>query len=89
MNGSYSFAFTSPSAGRVVISWYARVNSRPILIAKGSHTFPAAATHKITVRLTRAGRHLLHEVQAIVMASFTDTHHRTTTVTRTIALRGA
>lgn len=68
-SGAIRLAFKAPRAGRAVVSWYALPatkrgrNAKPVLVARGSHTFKRAGTATIAVRVTAAGRRLLAHVR--------------------------
>jgi hypothetical protein len=87
--GGYTFAFHAPSAGRLTIRWYERKGHRQVLIASASHSFHAAGSAKVKVRLTGAGRRLLRHgkrVRLTARASFTPAGGPATTRTRTFKL---
>jgi hypothetical protein len=92
-NDGYSFTWTSPGGGVLMISWSVPGSGRhaPTLIAKGSSTYRARGTHKVKVSLTRAGKRILQStgrVKVIQTVSFTRAGHKTT-VTKTITIRPA
>lgn len=60
--GGYSFSFTAPTAGRVVLSWYlvaTRAARRALIASVTSRRFARPGNVMITVRLTRKGKQLL------------------------------
>jgi hypothetical protein len=66
--GAFALTFTAPEAGSATVGWYflppharlaRRKRAKPVLVATGSHVFPAAGTATIEIRLTRAGKDLL------------------------------
>jgi hypothetical protein len=69
--GAIPLAFKAPRAGRAVVSWYASPAARqgrkakPVLVARGSHTFTRAGTATIRMRVTAAGRRLLNRLRRV------------------------
>lgn len=68
--GSYSFAFTAPSAGTLMLAWYelsggARITRtrQPVLVASGHSSIAKAGTARVAVRLTADGRRLLRHAR--------------------------
>jgi len=75
-HGSYSYPFTAPGAGSLVIDWYlvpkgAHISGakKPILIATGSTTFSAAGTATIVVKLTGKGKQTLKHSKAVKLTA--------------------
>lgn len=66
-NGGYSFWFTAPTGGQIVIDWQydaeggtrSGVASRAVVVATGSATFPKARRVKVTVKLTATGKRIV------------------------------
>jgi hypothetical protein len=85
-HGGYSFTWTAPSAGRLVISWYARPRHRArVLVATVRRSFPKAETASITIALTPAGRRLLRSARKLTLSasvSFTPAGGSGTTLTK-------
>jgi hypothetical protein len=86
--GGYSFAFRAIGAGKASVSWYflppgARIvlpgskhhhqhHPSPVLVATGHVTFTRAGTRRLTIKLTSAGRQLLHgPISLVAEGSFT------------------
>ncbi len=95
-DGGYSFSFTAPSAGRLVIGWYrvpkgahiARAK-KPVLVASGSAVFHKAEKGTIKVSLTHKGRKLLKHatrVKLTAKATFTPAGGPGTSATKIITL---
>jgi unsaturated rhamnogalacturonyl hydrolase len=87
----YTLWFRSPSAGRLVIAWYARVQGRRALIAAARVVFPQPDRAAVKLMLTGRGVALLQAGQRLTIttdASFTPggatatSSMRTTTLTR-------
>jgi hypothetical protein len=76
-HGGYSFSFTAPTAGRVVISWYlipkgaqlARRKPRPVLLARATQRFVKARSLRLNVKLTREGKLLLMRPNALKLTA--------------------
>jgi hypothetical protein len=93
----YTFVFTAPTAGKVLIEWSrsargARVAkaSKPVVVAIGSARFSRAGRVRITVRLTRAGGRLLKHARSVRLTAkgtYTPAGGSRLTATRTISLR--
>ncbi|MGZ4194768.1 MAG: lysyl oxidase family protein [Solirubrobacteraceae bacterium] len=95
--GHYTSSFTALARGRLRISWWllptgrqGRRGSRPVLVAIGQLTFSHAGTARITVKLSAAGRTLLHRAPRIrltVRGSFTPTGAPAIVASQVIVLR--
>ena len=88
--GGYSFSFTAPSAGKLVIRWYATVNGKHVLVASASVGFHAAGNATVKLKLTSKGRKLLKtskRVKITTQAKFTPTGDTTTSQTKTTTLK--
>jgi hypothetical protein len=82
-HGSYSFSFSAPGAGTLVISWFMvpkgghlSASHQPVLVATGRASFSKAGALKITVKLTAKGKQLLKHAKRIKLTakgSFTPT----------------
>jgi hypothetical protein len=85
-HGGYSFRWTAPSAGSLVISWYARPSHRArVLVATVRRSFPKAETTSITIALTPAGRRLLRSARKMRLSadvSFAPAQSAGTTLTK-------
>jgi hypothetical protein len=69
-HGGYSFRWRAPSAGRLVISWYARPRHRArVLVATVRRSFAKAETTTITIALTPAGRRLLRSARKLTLSA--------------------
>lgn len=73
---TWSASFDASTAGKLVVSWYqvaedARLSAQPdpVLVATGSETFMGSETKKITIRLTRKGKHLLERARALKLTA--------------------
>ena len=96
-HGGYSFSFTAPSAGRLVIRWYlvrkgahVATAKKPVLVASASVVFQKAGKATIKVSLTGKGRKLLKHakrIKLIAKATFTPAGGRATSTTKTITLK--
>jgi Lysyl oxidase/Bacterial Ig domain len=79
--GGWSFPFTAPIPGRLMIGWYllhhggARNGQRgAVRVAEGELSLLRAGRVKIVVKLTRAGKRMLHHARNVALgelASFT------------------
>jgi hypothetical protein len=95
--GHYTSSFTALARGRLRISWWSmptgrqgRRGFRPVLVATGQLTFSHAGRARITVKLTAAGRTLLHRSRRIrltIRGSFTPTGGRAILASQVIVLR--
>jgi PKD repeat protein len=52
-------------SGKLVITWYATVKHRRVVIARGTRTVAAGVTAHISIRLTAAGRALLRKSKSV------------------------
>jgi hypothetical protein len=88
--GGYSFSFTAPSAGMLVVGWYASVKGKKVLVASASVLFRQARKATVKLKLTGKGRQLLKSskrVKITAKATFTPTGGTTTSSTKTTALK--
>jgi hypothetical protein len=99
----YAYGFTALTPGALTIDWYylppgarlargghTALSARPVLFASGSAIFATAGSKKVTLRLTLAGRELLHDRKRIALSavgSFTPRGKRAITATRSFSLR--
>lgn len=98
-SGGFSFSFSVPSAGKLVIDWYylpsgaklaKKAKQRPVLVGAGQRTFSAAGTAMIKIKLTAAGKSLLKhatQVKLTAKGTFTPTGKTAITATRTFVLK--
>jgi hypothetical protein len=98
-SGGFSFSFSVPSAGKLVIDWYylpsgaklaKKAKHKPVLVGAGQRTFSAAGTAMIKIKLTAAGRSLLKhatQVKLTAKGTFTPTGKAAITATRTFVLK--
>ncbi len=98
-SGGFSFSFSVPSAGKLVIDWYylpsgaklaKKAKRKPVLVGAGQRTFSAAGTAMIKIKLTAAGKSLLkHATQLNLTAkgTFTPPGMTAITATRTFVLK--
>ncbi len=68
-NHGYTFAFTAPSAGKLVVAWYATIKHKQVLVAKTSTTLRGAGKAKVKVALTGTGRQLLKKSKRIALTA--------------------
>jgi hypothetical protein len=68
-NHGYSFPFTSPSPGKLVVAWYTTIKHKQVLVAKTSKTLRAAGKATVKVTLTGAGRQLLKKSSHIALTA--------------------
>lgn len=68
-NHGYRFAFTAPSAGKLVVSWYATIKHKQVLVAKASTTIRGAGKAIVKVTLTGAGRKLLKKSSHVALTA--------------------
>jgi len=98
-HGSYSFSFTSLSAGKLEVAWYevpkgAHVSStkskpKPILVATVTVSFTSASKKTVKLRLTSVGRSLLKAHRSIKLTAkgvFTPSGGRPVTWLKTFVL---
>jgi hypothetical protein len=95
-HGVASLAFSSPSAGQLVIVWYlvpagAHVSkAKPLIIGRGQHRFVRRSRGKVKVTLTRKGRRLLRHkghAKLVSKATFTPVGRKGTTIQRPVRLK--
>ncbi|HEY2717982.1 MAG TPA: S53 family peptidase, partial [Solirubrobacteraceae bacterium] len=74
--GSFSLAFNALAPGSLTVSWYelpagakAARRGKPVLVAVGRLTFPAAGRRTVRLRLTRAGRGLLKRHKRLALTA--------------------
>lgn len=75
-HGGYSFRWSVPSAGRLMILWYqvasgAQLSRKriPIVVATVSRSFSRSGTVKLRIRLTPEGRHLLKSTRRMKLTA--------------------
>ena len=77
-HGGLTVVFRALEPGAATLAWYQlptgarRVGEgrrRPVLVAAGRHTFSAAGTAKIRIRLTSAGRRLLEQSKHLTLTA--------------------
>jgi hypothetical protein len=88
--GSYSFSFTAPSAGRLVIDWFATVRGKQVLVASASVVFHAPGKATVKLKLSSKGRRLLKAAKTVKIATkatFTPTGGTPTESTKTTTLK--
>jgi hypothetical protein len=91
--GGFVSKFVAPSAGRLVLQWYSRPKrhkAKPVLLASGTVKITKASTVKPKLRLTRAGKRLLHASKKLTITgkgSFTRTGKKAVAATRTLTLK--
>ena len=90
----YTVSFTALSAGEARIDWYlvpgrlAR-DSKPVLVATGTRSFPTTGTRKLTIDITAAGKGLLKHAKRITLtaqATFTPIGQPAVTATKQFTL---
>jgi len=96
--GLYAFSFAALAQGKLEFSWYevpttgahhSSTNTKPLLLALSTTSFPGAASRTVKLRLTSAGRRLIshgESVKLTVKASFVRPHVRTVTWLETVVL---
>jgi hypothetical protein len=88
--GGYKVSFTAPSAGKLVIDWFATVKGKQVLVASASVVFHAAGKATVKLKLTGKGRKLLkagHRVKITTKATFRPTGSSATTSSKTTTLK--
>jgi hypothetical protein len=94
--GGYTFSFSAPAAGGVVISWYevpkgAHLSSaQPILVATGTASAARAGTVKVKIKLTTKGKQLLRHARSMKLTakgSFTPTGRAAVVVLKTFTVK--
>jgi hypothetical protein len=97
--GGLTMSFKALEAGTLVVGWYdlptgaklaTHSKAKPVLVASGQMTFPAAGTGKLKVRLTAAGRKLLKHATKVKLTAkgvFTVAGKVPVSVAKTVLLR--
>jgi beta-galactosidase len=91
--GGYTFTFTAPSSGKLVIDWFqapASAHAKKVLVASAAVSVKKAGKVSVKLRLTKAGLKLLRRAKRqrlTATASFTPMHRSRTGRTRIINLR--
>jgi hypothetical protein len=88
--GGYSFSFTMPTAGKLVIAWFATVKGKHILVASAKVVSRAAGKARVRLKLTSKGRKLFtaHKtVKIAINATFTPQGGTPTKRRRTTTLK--
>jgi hypothetical protein len=94
--GSYSYSFTAPGPGALLVDWYllpkgAHLSSaKPVLIASGQEAYTAATTAKITIKLTGRGKSDLKRAKSVKLTSkgsFTPTGGAAVSSVKTFVLK--
>ena len=76
--GGFTFTFDAPGPGKLTISWYQvppgahlarKAKPKPLLVATVSVSFAKAGGAKVKVKLTGAGRRLLHGSRTLKLTS--------------------
>ncbi|HET6550362.1 MAG TPA: hypothetical protein VFG79_18000 [Solirubrobacter sp.] len=87
----YRLRFEALTAGTAEVGWYRlRKGRKPLLIAKGRHTFAAAGRVTVRIKLTRAGRRQLRHAKRLHLTAkgtFTPALAAPVTATRRFTLR--
>lgn len=95
-HGGYTFSFSSPSSGQLVILWELSqgsaksVHGKPQVIATANQKIRGSGRKRIKLRLTRFGQALLrkaHQVKIIEKATFHPAGGPSITVTKTLSIR--
>ena len=98
-SGAYTALFKALEAGTAVIVWYrvppgarlaTKTKAKPVLIAAGKHTFKAAGTATIKIKLTPAGKRLLKHAKQLKLTAkgtFTPTGKKPISKTKTFVLK--
>jgi hypothetical protein len=97
--GRYTQSFTAPSAGRLSNAWYTAQppngHRSPLLVATGNRNYTKPGTLRITIHLTRQGRHLLahathrkgKRIRMTAEGNFTPIDQATVTATTRFVIR--
>lgn len=97
-SGGLTISLTALEAGVAVIDWYEvpagaklakHAAAKPVLVASGEVSFPAAGTGKLKLRLTAAGKRLLKKAKQLKLkakGTFTPTGKAATVTTKTFSL---
>ncbi|HEX5617264.1 MAG TPA: hypothetical protein VFX51_02540 [Solirubrobacteraceae bacterium] len=87
----YRLAFRALTAGTAKVRWVRkRKGHKPVLIASGRHTFAAAGSATIKIKLTKAGRRQLRHARRLrltAMGTFTPAGAAPVTASRRFTLR--
>lgn len=93
----YTFVFSAPTAGKVVIDWIAPAHrakagkaAKPVIVAIGRARFSKPERVRITIRLTARGVRMLKTVRSIRLTAkgtYTPTGSSSVTASRTFRLR--
>jgi hypothetical protein len=93
----YTFMFTAPTAGKVVIEWSAVVRgakaanaAKPVIVATGRARFSKPGRVRITIRLTATGGRMLKHARRLRLTAkgtYTPAGRPSVTATRTFTLR--
>jgi hypothetical protein len=97
-HGGFTFTFTAPGAGALVINWYflpkgahiTSAKSKPVTIASARVRFTKAGIAKVTVRLTHKGKELLKHASSLNVTTkvvFTPTTGTAASKKRSFTLR--
>ncbi len=89
--GGYAYTFTAPSAGTLVVAWYATVKGKKILVALMKRVIHLPGKAREKLKLTSKGRRLLKTVakaKILGTAVFTPTSTTSTTASRRFTLKG-
>ncbi|MGA2010991.1 MAG: IPT/TIG domain-containing protein [Solirubrobacteraceae bacterium] len=96
--GGFTFTFSAPGAGKLVLDWYfvpkgARIptakKATPVLVASATILVRAAGSVKATMKLTSSGRSLLKKSKSLKLtatASYTPTGSSPTSSTETFTI---
>jgi hypothetical protein len=88
--GGYSFSFTAPSAGKLVIDWFTTVKGKQVMVASATMVFHAAGKATVKLKLSSKGRKLLKAAKTVKIATkatFTPTGGTPTESTKTTTLK--
>jgi hypothetical protein len=90
-HAGYSFSFSAPSPGRLVVAWYFKPkHGRRVLVSTVTLVYHSSGRATAKVVLTTRGRRLLSGARRIHLtatATFTPTGHHAITSSRSITLR--
>jgi hypothetical protein len=97
--GSFTLRFKALEAGTATIQWYEvpagasvskKSKAKPVLVASGRASFAAAATQKLKIKLTSAGKRLLKGAKSLKLTakgSFTPAGRTPVVVTKAFVLK--
>jgi hypothetical protein len=97
--GGFTLRFKALEAGSATIQWYEvppgailskKSKAKPVLVASGRATFAAAATEKLKIKLTSAGKTMLKRARTLKLTakgSFTPAGKNAVVVTKAFVLR--